>query len=115
MALLTLLPLEVSFLFLCFVSFLLYSLYFVFIYCCSSVVWLRSNNNSSNKIVSDIGSVFGVGFPPNRGGPFRWIDSVGATKFVDVMKKYASSLGEHFTPAPLLVDMAKTNKKFHSS
>ncbi|KAL4167276.1 hypothetical protein KRP22_012762 [Phytophthora ramorum] len=62
----------------------------------------------------DIGAVFGIGFPPFIGGPFRYVDLVGSTKFTEMMQRYADQYGEQFAPAPLLQDMAKTNKKFHS-
>jgi enoyl-CoA hydratase/long-chain 3-hydroxyacyl-CoA dehydrogenase len=59
--------------------------------------------------------VFGIGFPPFRGGPFRLVDAYGAQKFVDLMHKYRDQLGEQFTPAPILVDYAKQGKKFHAN
>ena len=59
--------------------------------------------------------MFGVGFPPFRGGPFRLVDSFGAQAFVSLMLKYRDTLGEQFTPAPILVDYAKAGKKFHSN
>ncbi|KAF1781401.1 6-phosphogluconate dehydrogenase, domain 2 [Phytophthora cactorum] len=63
----------------------------------------------------DIGAVFGIGFPPFIGGPFRYVDKVGSTKFTEMMQRYADAYGPQFAPAPLLEDMAKTNKKFHSN
>ncbi|RLN93813.1 hypothetical protein BBJ28_00001248 [Nothophytophthora sp. Chile5] len=63
----------------------------------------------------DIGAVFGIGFPPFIGGPFRYVDRVGSTKFTEMMQRFADQYGEQFTPAPLLQDMAKTNKKFHQN
>jgi enoyl-CoA hydratase/long-chain 3-hydroxyacyl-CoA dehydrogenase len=63
----------------------------------------------------DIGAVFGVGFPPFIGGPFRFVDRIGSGKFNDMMLRYAEKYGEQFTPCQLIQDMAKTNKKFHEN
>jgi enoyl-CoA hydratase/long-chain 3-hydroxyacyl-CoA dehydrogenase len=61
----------------------------------------------------DIGAVFGVGFPPFMGGPFRLLDTIGTQKFVDRMYRYRDLKGPQFEPAQILKDYAKENKKFH--
>ena len=61
----------------------------------------------------DIGAVFGVGFPPFLGGPFMWIDSVGAQTVVDKMQRLEQEHGARFSPPQLLLDHAKANKPFH--
>ena len=62
----------------------------------------------------DIGAVFGLGFPPMRGGPFRFTDYMTATKVVDMMKRYEAAYGVAFTPCQMLEDMAKSGKKFYN-
>ncbi|XP_044519687.1 trifunctional enzyme subunit alpha, mitochondrial [Gracilinanus agilis] len=62
----------------------------------------------------DIGAVFGLGFPPCLGGPFRFSDLYGAHKLVDRMKKYEAIYGNQFTPCQLLIDHANNpGKKFY--
>jgi 3-hydroxyacyl-CoA dehydrogenase len=62
----------------------------------------------------DIGAVFGLGFPPFLGGPFRWIDHIGAPVLVRQLQGFASTYGPQFAPSELLVDMAKKGTKFHN-
>jgi len=62
----------------------------------------------------DIGAVFGIGFPPFIGGPFRYVDAMGSAKFCDMMMGFADKYGEQFTPCQTIQDMAKTNAKFHN-
>ena len=62
----------------------------------------------------DIGAVFGIGFPPFLGGPFRLLDIQGTQRFVDRMLKFRDLKGPQFEPAQILKDYAKNNKKFHS-
>jgi 3-hydroxyacyl-CoA dehydrogenase len=61
----------------------------------------------------DVGAVFGVGFPPFLGGPFMWIDSVGAQTVVEKMQRYEHEHGKQFAPPQLLLDHAKSGKPFH--
>ncbi|MDG1906879.1 MAG: fatty acid oxidation complex subunit alpha FadB [Arenicella sp.] len=37
---------------------------------------------------ADMALIYGVGFPPFRGGVFRWMDSIGLDKFVALSDKY---------------------------
>mmetsp|Transcript_130981 Transcript_130981/g.195177 ORF Transcript_130981/g.195177 Transcript_130981/m.195177 type:complete len:796 (-) Transcript_130981:25-2412(-) len=67
-----------------------------------------------NPVVGDIGLVFGTGFAPFRGGPFRYLDQVGVSSYVDMMDGFADKYGGQFEPCQLLRDYAATNKKFHA-
>jgi 3-hydroxyacyl-CoA dehydrogenase/enoyl-CoA hydratase/3-hydroxybutyryl-CoA epimerase len=61
----------------------------------------------------DIGAVFGIGFPPFRGGPFRYIDALGAAQVVEMLERLDLSHAGRYTPAPLLVDVARRGVRFY--
>jgi len=90
--------------------------------CITTVLLLRFANEAvaslqdgilATPLEGDIGAVFGLGFPPFSGGPFRYIDTMGAQTFVDHMRRFEQSYGVAFTPCQLLLDMAKSGKKFY--
>ncbi len=66
----------------------------------------------ANAADGNIGAVFGIGFLPFTGGPFRYIDQLGADKVVTRMEELKGKYGVKFTPRPLLVEYAKSGKKF---
>jgi enoyl-CoA hydratase/long-chain 3-hydroxyacyl-CoA dehydrogenase len=66
-----------------------------------------------NPADGDIGAVFGFGFLPYTGGPFRMIDAVGADKYCGMMMDFSAKYGPQFEPCDLLKDMAKNGSKFH--
>lgn len=61
----------------------------------------------------DIGAIFGIGFPPFLGGPFRYIDQLGAASLVAQLRNLESRFGSRFTPAALLLQMAEQQQKFY--
>jgi 3-hydroxyacyl-CoA dehydrogenase/enoyl-CoA hydratase/3-hydroxybutyryl-CoA epimerase/3-hydroxyacyl-CoA dehydrogenase/enoyl-CoA hydratase/3-hydroxybutyryl-CoA epimerase/enoyl-CoA isomerase len=60
----------------------------------------------------DLGLIYGIGFPPFKGGLLFWADTPGAAKIVEMLKPL-EPLGERARPTPLLLDMARTGKKFY--
>ena len=60
---------------------------------------------------ADMGLVYGIGFPPFRGGALRYIDAVGVAEFVALADKYAE-LGPLYQPTEKLRAMAKNGQRF---
>jgi len=69
----------------------------------------------NSPVDGDFGAVFGLGFPPFLGGPFRWVDSYGAARVVELMQRFKDSHGVQFQPCEMLVEYGKAGKKFHSN
>ena len=63
----------------------------------------------------DIGAIFGIGYPPFRGGPLRYMDTLGAGAVVSTLESLALAFGPRFTPAPILVEIARSGETFHEA
>jgi 3-hydroxyacyl-CoA dehydrogenase/enoyl-CoA hydratase/3-hydroxybutyryl-CoA epimerase len=61
----------------------------------------------------DVGAIFGLGFPPFLGGPFRYADSLGPSEVLRKLEHFHDKLGERFAPAPHLVELVKAGKTFY--
>lgn len=61
----------------------------------------------------DMGAIYGIGFPPFRGGPLRMIDDIGPAQVVRTLKGLVAAYGERFAPAPALVRMAEDGSRFY--
>ncbi|AOE48744.1 fatty acid oxidation complex subunit alpha FadB [Kangiella sediminilitoris] len=60
----------------------------------------------------DMALVYGLGFPPFRGGVFKYVDEQGIEKIVELAKKY-QHLGKAYEPTEGMLEMAKAGKKFY--
>ena len=63
----------------------------------------------------DVGAILGLGFPPFRGGPFRYFDALGPDAARGLLLALAEKHGPRFRPAPLLEDMARSGKRFYDA
>jgi 3-hydroxyacyl-CoA dehydrogenase/enoyl-CoA hydratase/3-hydroxybutyryl-CoA epimerase len=61
----------------------------------------------------DIGAIFGIGFAPFRGGPFRYMDNMGIANLASKLTSYQQRFGDRFAPCDLLVKMAEEDKTFY--
>jgi 3-hydroxyacyl-CoA dehydrogenase/enoyl-CoA hydratase/3-hydroxybutyryl-CoA epimerase len=61
----------------------------------------------------DVGAVFGIGFPPFRGGPFRYVDSVSASRIVDELEELNTRFPGRFEPAEGLLEAARSRRTYY--
>ncbi|MBM7118032.1 fatty acid oxidation complex subunit alpha FadJ [Archangium primigenium] len=61
----------------------------------------------------DVGAIFGLGFPPFLGGPFRYAESLGLGELLRRLEHYHDKYGERFAPAPLLFEKVKAGETFY--
>jgi 3-hydroxyacyl-CoA dehydrogenase/enoyl-CoA hydratase/3-hydroxybutyryl-CoA epimerase len=62
---------------------------------------------------ADIGALFGIGFPPFRGGPLRYIDEIGAQALVTQLEQWSKQYGERYQPCEALVKMAESGSQYY--
>ncbi len=62
----------------------------------------------------DIGAIFGIGFPPFLGGPFQYMDKIGAATVVSKLTRWQAEFGERFAPCDALVKMAEQGGKYYA-
>ncbi|UUO23015.1 fatty acid oxidation complex subunit alpha FadJ [Colwellia sp. M166] len=62
----------------------------------------------------DIGAIFGIGFPPFLGGPFQYMDKIGAATLVSKLRQWQAEFGERFAPCDALLKMAEQGGKYYS-
>ena len=63
----------------------------------------------------DVGAILGWGFAPWSGGPFSWLDIIGAAQAVSLCQGLAARHGPRFTPPVLLIDMAARGERFYAN
>lgn len=61
----------------------------------------------------DVGAILGWGFAPWSGGPFSWLDIIGAERAVEICDALTEKHGERFTTPALLREMAKNGETFY--
>ncbi|MBD1556084.1 fatty acid oxidation complex subunit alpha FadJ [Vibrio sp. S9_S30] len=61
----------------------------------------------------DIGAIFGIGFPPFLGGPFRYMEQIGLKELVTIMNEFAQKYGDRFAPCDGLLTRAGNGSTFH--
>ncbi len=62
---------------------------------------------------ANIGSIFGIGFPPLLGGALQAVNSYGVPEFVERARELAATYGDRFAPTESLIRMAAAGKAFN--
>ncbi|GAA0812121.1 fatty acid oxidation complex subunit alpha FadB [Colwellia asteriadis] len=63
---------------------------------------------------ADMGLIYGIGFPPFRGGAIRYLETLGLNNFINAADKYAH-LGEIYQVTDGLREMAASGKSYFNS
>jgi 3-hydroxyacyl-CoA dehydrogenase/enoyl-CoA hydratase/3-hydroxybutyryl-CoA epimerase/enoyl-CoA isomerase len=63
----------------------------------------------------DLALLYGLGFPPFRGGAMKFADSLGASRLVELGEKYAARLGAAYQPTAQIREMASKKTTYYSS
>ena len=62
----------------------------------------------------DVGAILGWGFAPWSGGPFAWLDMLGAARAVEICDMLSARFGPRFAAPALLRDMAAKTESFYT-
>jgi len=62
----------------------------------------------------DVGAILGWGFAPWSGGPFSWLDIIGAAKAVEICDGLQAAYGKRYAAPALLRDIAAKGDSFYA-
>lgn len=79
---------------------------------CNETVRCLEDDIVASPAEADMAMIMGVGFPPFRGGPCRYIDQIGVANYVALCDKYAH-LGKAYEAPAKLRDMAQNGETFY--
>jgi 3-hydroxyacyl-CoA dehydrogenase / enoyl-CoA hydratase / 3-hydroxybutyryl-CoA epimerase / enoyl-CoA isomerase len=82
---------------------------------CLETVRCLEDDIVSTPAEADMALIYGIGFPPFRGGALRYIDAMGVGEFVKLAEGLAEELGPLYAPTDKLRKMAETGERFYSS
>ena len=80
---------------------------------CNETVRCLEDNIVSTPAEADMAMIMGVGFPPFRGGPCRYVDQMGLDNYLALCEKYAH-LGKAYEAPQKIRDMAAAGETFYS-
>ncbi|WP_114324844.1 fatty acid oxidation complex subunit alpha FadB [Candidatus Colwellia aromaticivorans] len=63
---------------------------------------------------ADMGLIYGLGFPPFRGGAIRYLETLGLGNYIAMADKYAH-LGEYYQVTDGMREMAKSGKSYFNT
>ena len=79
---------------------------------CNETVRCLEDNIVATPAEADVAMIMGIGFPPFRGGPCRYIDQVGLDNYLALCEKYAY-LGKAYEAPQKIRDMAAKGETFY--
>lgn len=66
----------------------------------------------SSPIEADMALLYGLGFPPFRGGVFRWLDEIGIATFIQMAERLGA-LGPLYQPTPGMRLLAQNDQTYY--
>jgi 3-hydroxyacyl-CoA dehydrogenase/enoyl-CoA hydratase/3-hydroxybutyryl-CoA epimerase/enoyl-CoA isomerase len=79
---------------------------------CIEMVRCMEENIVASPAEGDMALIYGIGFPPFRGGALRYIDEIGLQAFCDMADQYAE-LGKLYEPTEGMRTMAANGETFY--
>lgn len=79
---------------------------------CNETVRCLEDNIVATPAEADMAMIMGLGFPPFRGGPCRYIDQMGVDNYLALCEKYAH-LGKAYEAPQKIRDMAAKGETFY--
>lgn len=77
----------------------------------NEAVWTLHDGVVRSARDGDAAAIFGLGFPPQLGGPFRHLDDRGPAAVLTRLRGLVAVHGDRFAPAPLLAELADGDRR----